>query len=111
MLALGIAAAAAVPASAGSAEPVKKTVKVLDDYFTPIKLKVPRKSRIVWKWDAYNGNTHDVKLKSGPDGVKKFHSDPATAEFTFKRTLYKRGKYVVICTYHRTVMQQTIVVK
>jgi plastocyanin len=90
---------------------VKKTVKVLDDYFTPVKVTVPRESRIVWKWGADNGNTHDVKLKSGPKGVKKFHSDPATTDFTFRRTLKKRGKYVVICTYHRTVMRQTIVVK
>ena len=109
--AIGTAALAAVPAGAGTAYPPNKSVKVLDDYFTPSKMTVKRRTRVAWKWGADNGNTHDVKLKSGPDGVKRFHSEPATADFTFRRRLRKPGKYVVICTYHRTIMRQTITVR
>ena len=56
------------------------------------------------------GNTHDVKLQKGPKGVKKFHSDPAAADFTFKQTLKVKGKYSIICTFHQN-MVQTITVK
>jgi len=115
-LALAVAGAGAlalVPAaSGGSTAPVaKKRVNVLDDYFTPVKFTVKRRTRIVWRWGADNGNTHDVKLRKGPAGVKRFQSDPATADFAYRKTLYKRGTYSIICTYHQTIMRQTIVVK
>jgi plastocyanin len=51
-----------------------------------------------------------VKLKKGPKGVKKFHSDPAAADFSFTRTLKVKGKYTIICTFHQN-MVQTITVK
>jgi plastocyanin len=87
---------------------VKKTVKVLDDYFTPVKVTVPRESRIVWKWGADNGNTHDVKLKSGPKGVKKFHSEGAATDYEFKRKLTVAGTYKIVCTLHE---EMTMTVK
>jgi plastocyanin len=51
-----------------------------------------------------------VKLKKGPKGVKRFHSDPAAADFTYKRTLKVKGKYSIICTFHEN-MVQTITVR
>ena len=108
----GFAAMAVVPASAGtSSYPPNKRVKVYDDYFAPAKTTVPRRTLVVWKWDSDNGNTHDVKLVRAPEGVKRFHSEPATADFRFGRRLRVRGTYKVLCTYHRLVMRQTIVVK
>jgi plastocyanin len=105
---------ALVPAGVGTAAkhkaPKPRTVKVRDDYFSPASLKVPRKTTIVWKWFSYNGNTHDVKLKKGPKGVKRFQSDPATSDFTFKKKLTVKGTYKVVCTFHEN-MRMTITVK
>jgi plastocyanin len=42
--------------------------------------------------------------------VKRFHSDPAAADFTYKRTLKVKGKYSIICTFHEN-MVQTITVR
>ncbi len=88
----------------------KKTVQVGDDYFSPVKATVKPGTTIVWKWLSVNGNTHDVKLKKGPKGVKRFHSDPAAADFTYKRVLKVKGKYSIICTFHEN-MVQTITVR
>lgn len=111
VLATGVVAAAIVPAVSGAAtKPVRKSVKVGDDFFLPAKTTVPKGSTIVWKWLAANSNTHDVKLKKGPSGVKRFHSDFAAADFQYKRKLTVRGKYYVICTFHEG-MDMTITVK
>jgi plastocyanin len=106
-VAIGVAALAVAPAAAA---PKPLTVKVGDDYFLPVKKTVKPGTKIVWKWLTVNGNTHDVKLKKGPKGVKRFHSDPAAADFTYKRTLKVKGKYLIICTFHEN-MTQVITVK
>ncbi len=87
-----------------------KKVTVGDDYYTPLKTTVKPGTKVVWKWLSTNGNTHDVKLKKGPRGVKKFQSEPAAAYFSYKRTLKVKGKYSIICTFHEN-MVQTITVK
>ena len=109
-VALGAAALAVAPAGLAASTPKPRTVKVGDDYFGPVSMKVRPKTKIVWKWLAYNGNTHDVKLKKRPKGVKSFQSDPATSGYTFKKTLYKKGTYKLICTFHDG-MKMTITVK
>ena len=89
-----------------SAAPVqgatKKTVKLGDNYFTPKTVKVKRNTTVTWRWPGFEeaGDVHDVKLKSGPKGVKKFHSEAAATEFTFKRKLKVAGKYRIVCTLH-----------
>jgi plastocyanin len=109
-VAIGAAALAVVPAAtAGST--AKKTVKVGDYFLSPGITTVKPGTRVTWKWLASNGDTHDVKLKKGPKGVKKFHSGYASTDYTFARTLTKKGKYTVICTLHPTQMHQTITVK
>jgi plastocyanin len=109
---VGAAALAAVPATAGKAAPVKKTLHLGDYYMTPKKVTVPVKSTIVWKWPSVAGDSHDVKLtKTRPKGVKRFQSDIAASDFSFKRKLRVKGKYVVICSLHPTQMRQTIIVK
>lgn len=110
-LALGALVLAPVAISqAGAAKPVKKTVKVGDNFFAPDALKVPKGSKITWRWPKYPGDVHDVKLRSGPKGVKRFHSQLAASGYSFARTLTKPGKYVVICTIHAE-MKMTIRVK
>jgi plastocyanin len=95
---------ALVPVTAGagaaSKKPVKKTVGIFDNYYEPAKLTVPVDSTIIWKWPVDTGDSHDVKLKKGPKGVKKFQSEVAAAEYTYKRKLTKKGKYFIICTLH-----------
>ena len=113
LIAAGVAALAVVPAvpSTAATKPApKKTVQVGDDYFSPLKVTVKPGTTIVWKWLSVNGNTHDVKLKNGPKKVKKFHSDAAAADFSYKRKLTVKGKYSIICTFHEN-MVQTITVK
>jgi plastocyanin len=107
-----MAALAAIPASAGKAEPPKKTVKLGDYYMTPEKLTVPRKTQVVWKWPTVAGDSHDVKLtKTRPKGVKGWQSEIAVSNFTYKKRLKVKGKYVVICSLHPNSMRQTIIVR
>jgi plastocyanin len=96
--ALGLAPVAI--SQAGGAKPVKKIVKVGDNFFAPDSLKVPKGSKVTWRWPKNPGDVHDVKLRSGPKGVKKFHSDLAASDYSFARTLKTPGKYLVICTIH-----------
>jgi len=53
---------------------------------------------------------HDVKLKSGPKGVKKFQSEAASTDYSFKRRLTVAGTYKLICTLHEE-MTMTIKVR
>ena len=120
LLATGVAALALIPVASGSPSqvtsakaPVKRTVKVRDYYFSPESLKVPRKSTIRFKWPSAGneGDTHDVKLKKGPEGVKHWHSELAASDYTFRRKLWKKGKYKFICTLHPYDMHTTIRVR
>jgi plastocyanin len=108
--ALALAGAALVAAPATAAAPKPKTVKIADNYYLPAKLKVKPRTRVVWRWPAEAGDVHDVKLKSAPKGVKRFHSQPASAGYSFKRTLKKRGRYRIVCTLHEE-MAMTITVR
>jgi plastocyanin len=112
--AAALALAALVLAPAGisqalGAKQVKKTVRVGDNFFAPDSLRVPEGSKITWRWPKNPGDVHDVKLRSGPKGVKKFHSLPTASGYSFARTLTKRGKYLLVCTFHEG-MDMTITV-
>jgi plastocyanin len=100
---------AAGPA-AGAGTPQRKTVKVLDNYYSPAKLTVNNRSTITWKWPEDAGDIHDVKLKSGPRGAKKFASDGAATSFSYRQRLVKPGTYRLVCTYHEE-MTMTIKVR
>jgi plastocyanin len=110
-LAAGVALVGAAPAGAG-APPKKKVVHLGDNYFLPGKLTVKPKTRVVWKWPGFesSGQVHDVKLRKGPKGVKRFHSDPAASDFSFSRRLTVPGTYRLVCTYHEE-MTMTIKVR
>ncbi len=109
----------AMPA-AGVAGKTKK-VKVVDDYFSPTKVKVKKNKDVAFKWDKNNLNTHNVVMKKGPKGVKKSKKPCAKGKITkcnmsaagsiginFKPTFNKPGTYKFICTIHPTVMQMTV---
>ena len=95
--------AGAVLVSAAPAQAVtRKTVKVRDNYFLPDALTVKRGTVVVWRWPGFEeaGDVHDVKLKSGPEGVRKFHSEAAATDYSFKRRLWVKGRYRIVCTLH-----------
>jgi plastocyanin len=107
VLLAGAALIGAAPAQAGT-----KTVRIYDNYFLPDALKVARGSTVVWRWPGADeaGDVHDVKLKSGPKGVKRFQSEAASTDFTFRRKLKVPGRYRIVCTLHAE-MRMTITVR
>jgi plastocyanin len=112
LAALAGAALLVSAAPAQAAKPKGKTIRIFDDYFVPDAVTVKRGATVTWKWPGFDvaGGTHDVKLKSGPKHVKKFHSEAAAAEYSYKRTLKVPGKYKIVCTLHAD-MRMTIRVK
>ena len=97
---IAIAGAALVAAPATAAAPKPRTVKIADNYYLPAKLTVKPRTKVVWRWPAEAGDVHDVKLRSGPKGVRKFQSEAAATEYTFRRRLRKPGRYRIVCTLH-----------
>jgi plastocyanin len=110
-LVAGVALLGAAPAAV-AASGAKKTVKVGDNFFSPKKLTVKRGTTVTWKWPGFDqaGDVHDVSLKSGPKHVKKFHSEAAATDYSFKRKLTVAGTYKIVCTLHEE-MRMTIRVK
>ena len=107
----GVALLGAAPAQSPGQDP-KKTIRIGDNYFLPDARRSRPATLVTWKWPSFDeaGDVHDVKLKSAPKGVKKFHSEPASTDYSFKRKLKKPGKYKIVCTLHED-MRMTIRVK
>ncbi len=107
----GVLALALAGASATAKHRTKtKTVKVGDDYYSPAKLTIKKGTKVRWTWNADNTDTHDVRLKKGPHGVKKFKSELAASDYSFSKKFTKPGTYKIYCSLHRE-MKETIVVK
>ena len=106
----GAVLSSAAPAQAGAPKP--KTVRIYDNYYLADALKVKVGTTVIWRWPGFDeaGDVHDVKLKSGPRGVKKFQSEAAATDFSFRRKLKVAGKYRIICTLHEE-MKMTIRVR
>jgi len=104
----GAALLSAVPAQGAA----KKVVRLGDNYFMPQTLKVKRGTTVAWRWPGFEqgGDVHDVKLLSGPKGVKKFHSEAASTDYSFKRKLTVPGTYRLGCSLHHE-MRMTVKVR
>lgn len=102
-------ALALVPASQAGTT-LRKTITIGDNFYSPVRTTVKAGTTVTWKWPDETGDSHDVKLKSGPTGVRHFHSEEAGSAYSFKRKLTVPGTYRIICTLHAD-MRQTIVVK
>jgi plastocyanin len=104
----GAALSSAAPAQAAKT----KTVRIYDNYYLQDKLSVKIGTTVVWRWPGFDeaGDVHDVKLKSGPRGVKKFQSEAAATDFSFRRKLRVAGRYKIVCTLHEE-MTMTIRVR
>jgi plastocyanin len=109
---IGVLAGAALLSAAPVEGATKKTVKLGDNYYAPETATVKRNTTVTWRWPGYEeaGDVHDVKLKSGPKGVKKFASQAASTDFSFKRKLTVAGTYKIVCTLHHE-MRMTIKVR
>ena len=88
----------------------RKVVKVGDDYYSPSKLTIKKGTKVRWAWLDGNQDNHDVRLKSGPKGVKKFKSDLAGSDYSYSQTFKVPGTYKIYCSIH-VEMRQTITVK
>jgi plastocyanin len=95
-------AGVALLVGAAPAVAAKKTVRIYDNYFLADSLTVKRGTVVVWRWPGTDeaGDVHDVKLRSGPRGVKKFWSEAAATDYSFRRKLRKPGRYRIVCTLH-----------
>ena len=69
-------------------------------------------TRFTWRWPGYDeaGDVHDVALMRGPKGVKKFRSEAASTDYSFKRKLTVPGRYKLGCSLHHE-MRMTIRVR
>ena len=110
-------AAAALPVTGSSADSAQrgtaKIVRVGDDYFTPVMMRVVPNRLIRWVWVMENTNTHNVVLKTSPRGVdkSKFRSANGSIGIRFARRMPKVGMYEFVCTFHSTVMRHQIRVR
>lgn len=104
--------AGAVLLSAAPAQGASRTVRIYDNYFVADALTVKRGTTVVWRWPGFDeaGDVHDVKLKAGPKRAKKFHSEAAATDFSFRRKLKVAGRYRIVCTLHEE-MAMTIKVR
>jgi plastocyanin len=109
---IAVLAGAALISAAPASGAARKTVKVGDNYFTSQTLKVKRGTTITWRWPGYDeaGDVHDVGLISGPKGVKKFRSEAAATDYSFKRKLTVPGTYRLGCSLHHE-MRMTVKVR
>ncbi len=113
-----------VAGKGGGGKTKKEKVKVNDDYYSTSKLKVKKNTKVSFKWDKMNLDTHNVTLKKGPKGVKTTKKPCAKGKVTkcnrsangaiginFAPTFNKPGTYNFICTIHPDLMQLKVVVK
>jgi len=109
---VALLAGAALISAAPAHGAAKKTVKVGDNYFLPTKLTVKRGTTVTWRWPGFEeaGDVHDVGLGSGPKGVKKFRSEAASTDYSYKRRLKVPGTYRLNCSLHHE-MRMTIKVR
>jgi plastocyanin len=90
-----------------------KVVKLYDNYYSPVNVKIRKGGKVKWKWTPVF-NTHNVKLTKAPRGVNKskFRSQTSSSPtYTFTKRFKKPGKYHFICTIHPVEMQMDLKVR
>jgi plastocyanin len=127
-LTLVIAAGIAVPAaSAGAAHQRggSSSIDVADDFFAPATLNVKKNTKVKFKWNAANTDSHNVTLQKGPKGVKKGCPTKGKDAFSpliskcnksgtgaigikFAKKFDVKGTYQFVCTIHPDVMKLTV---
>lgn len=109
---IAVVAGAALLSATPALGAVKKTVRVGDNYFAAPSLKVKSGTKVTWRWPGYDeaGDVHDVGLMKGPKGVKRFHSEAASTDYSFSRKLTVPGTYRLGCSLHHE-MRMTVTVR
>jgi plastocyanin len=115
LLAVAMVAASVMALSGvGAARSTKpKTVKIYDNYYSPVSAKIRKGGKVRWQWTPVF-NTHNVKLTKAPRGVRKsnFRSQTSSSPtYTFTKRFKKPGKYHFICTIHPVEMQMDVRVR
>jgi len=116
--------ALAMPATGVAGKGKKAKITVNDDFYTKSKLKVKKNTKVTFKWNKFNLNTHNVTFKDGPKGIKKSRkpcskgkikkcntSQSGSIGINFAPTFDQKGTYKFQCTIHPTTMQLKVVVK
>ena len=71
MALVAVAAGVMALGGVGAARSTKpKVVKLYDNYYSPVSVKISKRGKVEWKWTPVF-NTHNVKLTEAPRGVRK----------------------------------------
>ena len=125
VLLIGIAVPAASAGTTADRAGTTERVKVLDDYYSPVNLKIKKNDKVKYVWSEDNINTHNVTLADGPKGVKRGcpqkgpdayspliskcnKSASGRSGIKFKKKFDVKGTYDFVCTIHPDVMVMTV---
>ncbi|WP_051470922.1 cupredoxin domain-containing protein [Patulibacter minatonensis] len=102
-------AAVAVLAVPGTEAASTKTVRVVDNRFSPTTLTVKAGTKVKFVWSG-TMTQHDVTVRKAPKNVKKVHSKLMQSG-SYSTTFRKKGTYKIVCTIHESFMTMTVKVK
>lgn len=88
--ALALAAGGPPSTAAGT-----KTIKIMDNAFSPKRTTVTRNTLVTWRWATGSG-THDIVSR----GTKRFKSSALKSSGEHRVRLTKPGTYRYVCTIH-----------
>ena len=113
LTAIAAVAVTAVPASQAGKPKKGPTVTVADDFFSPTEVKVKPNTKVKYKWDSDNTDSHNVIIQKGPKKINKkdFKSATGSIGVKFKPVFEKKGTYDFLCTIHPDVMKMKVIVK
>jgi plastocyanin len=103
------AAAVAVLVVPGTEAATTKTVRVVDDAFSPKTLTVKAGTKVTFVWSG-TMTQHDVTVRKAPKNVKMVHSK-AMKSGSWSTTFRKKGTYKIVCTIHESFMTMTVKVR
>jgi plastocyanin len=109
LLIAAVTAAVAGPALAlgsSSAKAKAKSAKVESYFFTPRKLTISRRTRVIWHFVNDGGVQHTVTVKNGP----VHFTSRGKSSGTYSHEFTKAGTYHLYCIVH-PIMTETVVVK
>jgi plastocyanin len=104
-----VTVAVAVPALALGSKSVNvktKSAKIESYFFSPGKLTISRRTRVVWHFLNDGGVQHTVTVKSGP----VHFTSRRMSSGTYSHKFTKAGTYHLYCIVH-PIMTETVVVR
>jgi plastocyanin len=81
----------------GATGAASTTIKLDDNFFSPAKKSVKKRTKVRFKW--VGSNPHNVVKRSGPGG--SFRSQTTSSPgVNYTKKFKKAGKYKIVCTIH-----------